>query len=109
MTLQKLIRRETLAETRKDEDDSEGGFFSNPFGRSAEEHTESFIQRHTRPNPLNARSELKTIQRYFGGQNYERADYMERHSALAKKNLVVSAEQVSIFLTAGKIAIIVSH
>lgn len=107
MTLQKLIRRETLAGRRKDEEESSGGFFSNPFGRSAEEHSESFIQRHTRPNALSPRSELKTIQRYFGGQNYERADYMERHSALAKKNLVVSAEQVSIFLTGGQISILV--
>jgi hypothetical protein len=32
---------------------------------------------------------------------------MERHSALAKKDLVVSAEQVSIFLTGGKISILV--
>ena len=45
------------------------------------------------------REPFRTLQRYRGGQNLERAVYMERNSALFKKNLGVSVEQVSIFLT----------
>jgi hypothetical protein len=101
MTLQKLVHRETLEEAELDEDNN-GGFLRNFFHREAVEDTsDDFIERHTKAAPPKA-SEVKTIQRYFGGQNHERADYMERHSALAKKDLVVNAEQVSIFLTAGK-------
>ena len=44
--------------------------------------------------------EPRTLQRYHGGPNEERTVYMETHSALASKNLAVSVEQVSIFLTA---------
>ena len=42
---------------------------------------------------------LRTLQRYHGGPNQERMAYMEKHSALTRKRLAVSAEQVSIFLT----------
>lgn len=42
---------------------------------------------------------FRTLQRYRGSVNPERAMYMERNSALTKKNLAVSVEQVSMFLT----------
>ncbi len=42
---------------------------------------------------------IRTLQRYRGGPNTERTDFMERNSTLRKKGLVVSIEQVSIFLT----------
>jgi hypothetical protein len=45
---------------------------------------------------------LRTLQRYHGGPNVERMAYMEARSPLTKRKLAVSAEQVSIFLTAGK-------
>lgn len=41
----------------------------------------------------------RTLQRYRGGANAARVDYMESKSALASRNLAVSVEQVSIFLT----------
>ena len=41
----------------------------------------------------------RTLQRYHGGPNEERTEYMEMHSSLRAKGLVVSVEQVSIFLT----------
>jgi hypothetical protein len=44
---------------------------------------------------------LRTLQRYHGGPNMERMAFMEAQSPLTKKKLAVSAEQVSIFLTAG--------
>lgn len=43
---------------------------------------------------------FRTLQRYRGGANAARVDYMESKSALASRNLAVAVEQVSIFLTA---------
>lgn len=45
-------------------------------------------------------SHVRTLQRYHGGPNEERIQFMEEHSALASKGLGVAVEQVSIFLTA---------
>jgi Mg2+ and Co2+ transporter CorA len=42
---------------------------------------------------------LRTLQRYHASPNEARTAFMERHSALASRNLAVAAEQVSIFLT----------
>lgn len=43
-------------------------------------------------------SRVRTLQRYHGGPNEERIEFMEKHSALASKGLGVGVEQVSIFL-----------
>lgn len=43
---------------------------------------------------------VRTLQRYRGGPNLDRTIYMEQHSALAKKKLAVSVEQVSVFVCA---------
>ena len=42
---------------------------------------------------------IRTLQRYRGSYNTERTDYMESRSALTSRNLAVSVEQVSSFLT----------
>ncbi|KAJ5653938.1 hypothetical protein N7490_000941 [Penicillium lividum] len=42
----------------------------------------------------------RTLQRYRGGPNEGRIEFMERHAVLAAKNLCVTLEQVSIFLQA---------
>lgn len=42
----------------------------------------------------------RTLQRYQGSYNMDRTIYMEQNSALTRKNLAVSVEQVSIFLAA---------
>ncbi|EKV05620.1 CorA family metal ion transporter, putative [Penicillium digitatum] len=42
----------------------------------------------------------RTLQRYRGGPNEDRIEFMERHAALAAKGLCVTLEQVSIFLHA---------
>ncbi|KAM0323325.1 hypothetical protein ACHAQA_008917 [Verticillium albo-atrum] len=42
---------------------------------------------------------VRTLQRYHASQNEVRTDYMEKHSSLNSRDLAVSAEQVSIFLT----------
>jgi Mg2+ and Co2+ transporter CorA len=44
--------------------------------------------------------QIRTLQRYRGGPNLDRIVYMEQHSALAKRKLAVSVEQVSIFICA---------
>lgn len=42
----------------------------------------------------------RSLQRYRGGPNGDRIEFMERHAALASKGLCVTLEQVSIFLHA---------
>ncbi|KAH8688587.1 hypothetical protein BGW36DRAFT_434233 [Talaromyces proteolyticus] len=40
----------------------------------------------------------RTLQRFRGGPNEERIEFMERHAVLASQGLGVTLEQVSIFL-----------
>jgi Mg2+ and Co2+ transporter CorA len=61
--------------------------------------TNGYVTGHTDGVANAPKQKLRTIQRYHGGQNQERMAYMEKHSALTRKRLAVSAEQVSIFLT----------
>ncbi|KAL8939631.1 MAG: hypothetical protein Q9211_002650 [Gyalolechia sp. 1 TL-2023] len=51
---------------------------------------------HASPFTQARNPQTRTLQRYHGGPNEERIQFMERHSALASKNLAVSVEQVSI-------------
>ncbi|KAL6721648.1 hypothetical protein ACLMJK_000752 [Lecanora helva] len=73
-----------------------------PLDSSAEPHNPSngFIHAHTAPTSKAPISKVRTLQRYHGGPNEERIEFMEKHSALASKSLAVGVEQVSIFLTA---------
>jgi hypothetical protein len=114
MTLQKLVHREIFDQKDKELEAQNsaikqaggGGFLKNLWGwgsDTVEDTQEDFIKRHTEVVPPKSIHRLKTIQSYVGGHNHERAAYLERNSALTKKNLAVSAEQVSIFLTDGKI------
>ncbi|PWY67185.1 hypothetical protein BO70DRAFT_366362 [Aspergillus heteromorphus CBS 117.55] len=52
------------------------------------------------PIPGNDRLMPRSIQRYRGGPNEDRIDFMERHAILAAKGLCVTLEQVSLFLHA---------
>lgn len=45
-------------------------------------------------------STARTLQRFRGGPNEDRIEFMERHAALAAKGLCVTLEQVSLFLHA---------
>lgn len=63
--------------------------------------TKEFITGHTDGVQSTPVQKLRTLQRYHGGPNQERAAHMEKISPLTQKKLAVSAEQVSIFLTAG--------
>ncbi|KAL8923654.1 MAG: hypothetical protein Q9172_003046 [Xanthocarpia lactea] len=73
-----------------------------PMDTPADVHnpTNGFISAHIAPLTKSQVTPLRTLQRYHGGPNEERIQFMENHSALASKNLGVSVEQVSIFLTA---------
>ena len=113
MALQKLVHREIFDQEDKELESEDatirggsgGGFLKNLWGwghYTHEDTEDDFIRRHTEVAPPKLAHKLKTIQSYVGGHNHERAAYLERHSALTKKNLAVSAEQVSIFLTNGK-------
>ena len=66
--------------------------YDDPSKRYVNPNGDSSIEKPAKPT--------RTLQQYHGGPNRERTEYMERHSALSKKGLAVSVEQVSIFLTA---------
>ncbi|OJD17867.1 hypothetical protein AJ78_02039 [Emergomyces pasteurianus Ep9510] len=63
--------------------------FDNPFGQGKPSR-----------NCSSRVSRLRTLQRYRGGPNEDRIDFMERHAVLASRGLGVAIEQVSIFLHA---------
>ena len=59
-----------------------------------------FVHAHTSSSTKAPITKVRTLQRYNGGPNEERIEFMEKHSTLASKNLGVGVEQVSMFLTA---------
>lgn len=59
-----------------------------------------FVAEHSSPDTTSPVTKVRTLQRFHGGPNEERIEFMEKHSALASKGLGVGVEQVSIFLTA---------
>lgn len=73
------------------------------FADGVHDPTNEYITAHTDGVQSSPVQKLRTLQRYHGGPNQERATHMEKISPLTQKKLAVSAEQVSIFLTAGKL------
>lgn len=75
---------------------------SKPFSSSGNMSgaTNGFVVAHTASSSNASLTAVRTLQRFHGGPNEERITFMEKHSALSSKNLGVSVEQVSIFLTA---------
>ena len=72
-----------------------------PLDTSAEmdKPTNGFVAAPTSSDLKAPITNIRTLQRYHGGPNEERIEFMEKHSALASKGLGVGVEQVSIFLT----------
>ena len=130
LTLQKLVHLHPDSDSDSDDDDGGIGvpksssgrmmkFFRKAFSgsKAMEEYdekqrratmvagvhdpTNGYVTGHTDGAPSAVIQKLRTLQRYHGGPNQERMTYMETHSPLTKRKLAVSAEQVSIFLTAG--------
>lgn len=72
--------------------------------------TEDSLIRHNLSSPLSEQAShykditpttqatARSLQRYRGGPNEDRIEFMERHAALASKGLSVILEQISIFL-----------
>lgn len=104
LTLQKLVQ---MSGSDDDDDDDDNDYDEDaknprPFSRlwtlglkSRSEPTASLHESHS---PVIVQP--RTIQRYRGGPNEEKLDFMESHSSLKSRNLAAVAEQVSIFLTA---------
>jgi Mg2+ and Co2+ transporter CorA len=65
------------------------------FGRRSSKHASHFGNVGTA-----TQTTARTLQRYRGGPNEDRIEFMERHAVLAGKGLSVTLEQVSIFLHA---------
>ncbi|GME26679.1 putative family metal ion protein [Neofusicoccum parvum] len=86
-----------LRKQRKSSEDGHSLEKMNPNGGYRLERKDSYVS----PTVLakeRPTHKFRTLQRYRGGPNIERTEYMERHSALSDKHLAVSVEQVSIFL-----------
>ncbi|KAL2075179.1 hypothetical protein VTL71DRAFT_121 [Oculimacula yallundae] len=58
-----------------------------------------FVTGHTEGVSAPHLQNLQTLQRYHGGPNKERMEFMEKQSPLTARKYAISAEQVSIFLT----------
>ncbi|KAK8220080.1 hypothetical protein M8818_000496 [Zalaria obscura] len=58
----------------------------------------SFVKAHSTTSENSPVQPIRTLHRYEGGQSPEHTAFMERHSALAQEDLVVSVEQVALFL-----------
>lgn len=87
-----------LRKSRRASEDGHSLEKINPNGGYKLERKDSYVS----PRALakeKPKHKFRTLQRYRGGPNLERTEYMERHSALSDKHLAVSVEQVSIFLT----------
>lgn len=76
--------------------------YNEAQGNSSITGSDGYVEGHTDGVPGFPMQKLRTLQRYHGGENVERAAYMEDHSPLTKARKAVSAEQVSIFLTSGR-------
>lgn len=117
LTLQKLVRigpeEEELLEGNKEKKksllhpfrrrptfDHNPNFKDDRLNSIEKPHVGGFVSNHDLNKVQQATPELKTLQQFRGGRNFERVIYMERHSALTDKGYAVSVEHVSIFLTA---------
>jgi len=88
-TVKNMIRPTASEKKQKDVEDSFDDFEKHLDGSA-------FSKIPTPPSTAN----IRTLQRYRGGPNVDRIMYLEQHSALTRKHLTVSVEQVSIFLLA---------
>ncbi|KAE8148142.1 hypothetical protein BDV25DRAFT_22438 [Aspergillus avenaceus] len=68
---------------------------ARPYSKKASVKNASAVDITTNPGRT-----ARSMQRYRGGPNEDRIEFMERHAVLAAKRLCVALEQVSIFLHA---------
>ena len=100
--LSKKNKRRKKSTLQQNKEDKRNGELQNPPGAVVDMHNPSnaFVSAHSSSNTDSPITKIRTLQRYHGGPNEERIEFMERHSALASKSLGVGVEQVSIFITA---------
>ncbi len=98
----KKKKRSWFSSQRRKKASKDKGEPPKPLDTSAEMHdpTNGFVSAHTSPTTHAPVNKVRTLQRYHGGPNEDRIEFMENHSALASKSLGVAVEQVSIFLCA---------
>ncbi|GAB7347152.1 hypothetical protein MBLNU459_g3271t1 [Dothideomycetes sp. NU459] len=64
------------------------------------EKIDAYVKAHTPDYEGNPSHHIRTLHRYEGDQNPEHTAFLEKHSTLAEEDLVVTVEQVAIFLMA---------
>lgn len=93
----KRRKRDFWSSWKKSKVQSKKGEPPKPLDAPADLHnpTDGFLTAHASPSTKSGVTQVRTLQRYHGGPNEERIVFMEKHSALASKQLGVSVEQVS--------------
>jgi Mg2+ and Co2+ transporter CorA len=123
LTLQKLVR---LHQHDDDNDDcpahqdtesvgggAKGGWWPGPreaykekdvlpryLDRDHDGKIDEFVKAHSNTSETSPIKDIRTLHRYESSQIAKHTAFMEKHSVLANEDLVVSVEQVSIFLLA---------
>ncbi len=87
LTLQRLVRKSANVTSGKTP--------SKPHSRHSSTNSPAYREKHV---PREYRQAVKTLQAYRTDADPERTRYMEEHSTLNSKGLMVSVEQVSMFL-----------
>lgn len=124
LTLQKLVRLHQHDDDHEDcpaHDDIEstgggnrGGWWPGPRhsrgekdalprymdGSTADGKISEFVTAHSNTSEQSPIKEIRTLHRYESAQIADHTAFMEKHSVLSTEDLVVSVEQVSIFLLA---------
>jgi Mg2+ and Co2+ transporter CorA len=120
LTLQKLVRLHQHDDEFEDcaaHDDVEsvgggakGGWWPGPreekdvlpryLDRDRDGKIDEFVKAHSNTSEASPIKEIRTLHRYESSQIAKHTAFMEKHSVLSGEDLVVSVEQVSIFLLA---------
>ena len=107
LTKKRKQKKGLLSSFRRKKNEKNGKETPKPLDTAADVHTPSngfagagngLVKAHSSSTMDGPITHIRTLQRYHGGPNEERIEFMEKHSALASKSLGVSVEQVSIFL-----------
>jgi len=119
LTLQKLVRLHQQDDDSEDEDvesvggGAKGGWWAGPretykekdvlpryLDRDHDGKIDEFVKAHSNTSETSPIKDIRTLHRYESSQIAKHTAFMEKHSVLSSEDLVVSVEQVSIFLLA---------
>ncbi|KAJ5611492.1 hypothetical protein N7528_008597 [Penicillium herquei] len=96
-TALKTVFRPTLSSSQQDSGIGTAKIDSNVF-RGPKGSSSKRPAQFGNPSYASAQAAVRSLQRYHGGPNQDRTEFMERHASLASRKLAVTMEQVSIFL-----------